>query len=185
MISSAVVNRYANALVDVVVSPSAGIDPALAVQQLRAFLAAVQSAPELRIVLASPAVSMARKRAVVRRVAEALELERVVRNFLLVLTDHRRAGAIAEMVEAFDVLLDERLGFVRAEVHSAFELSQAQRESLSQVLAELARSKVRMHFSVDPELIGGVTAHLGSKVFDGSVRGRLSKMRERLLAGRN
>jgi len=40
-------------------------------------------------------------------------LERIIRNFLLVLTDHRRAGALSEVIDAFDLLLDERLGFVR------------------------------------------------------------------------
>jgi F-type H+-transporting ATPase subunit delta len=180
MTSSAVVNRYANALVDVVVSPSAGIDPARAVEQLRAFGAAVQSSADLRIVLASPSVAIARKRLVIRRIADALGLERIIRNFLLVLTDHRRAGALADVIEAFDLLLDERIGFVRAEVVSAYELTSEQRERLSAELTKLAGSQVRMRFAVDPDLIGGATARLGSKVYDGSVRGQLAGMRQLL-----
>jgi F-type H+-transporting ATPase subunit delta len=181
MTSSAVVNRYANALVDVVVSSSAGIDPARAVEQLKAFDAVVQGSPDLRTVLASPSVSIARKRLVIRRIAEALGLERIIRNFLLVLTDHRRAGALSEVIDAFDLLLDERLGFVRAEVVSAYELTAAQRQQLSIELAKLASSQVRMRFAVDAELIGGATARLGSKVYDGSVRGQLASMRQRLV----
>src|ERR1700688_4079052 len=146
MTSSAVVNRYANALVDVVVSPSAGIDPARAVEQLRTFSAAIQSSADLRIVLESPSVAIARKRLVIRRIADALGLERIIRNFLLVLTDHRRAGALAEVIEAFDLLLDERIGFVRAEVVSAYELTSEQRERLSAELTKLAGSQVRMRF---------------------------------------
>src|ERR1035437_3492765 len=116
MISSAVVNRYANALVDVVVGPSSPMDPAVAMSQLRSFEAAVKSAPDLSTVLASPAVSTARKRLVIRRLADALELERIIRNFLLVLSDHRRIHALSEMIQAFNVLVDERLGFLHAEV---------------------------------------------------------------------
>jgi len=180
MTSSAVVNRYANALVDVVVSPSAGIDPARAVEQLRVFSASVQSSVDLPRVLASPSVSIARKRLVIRRIADALGLERIIRNFLLVLTDHRRAGALTEVIEAFDLLLDERLGFVRAEVVSAHQIISQQQEQLASELAKLAGSRVRMRFSVDPDLIGGATARLGSKVYDGSVRGQLANMRRRL-----
>ena len=180
MTSSAVVNRYANALVDVVVSKSAGIEPAKAVQQLRDFDAAVKSAPDLRIVLASPAVSIARKRLVIRRIGAALGLERIILNFLLVLTDHRRAAALPEVIEAFDVLLDERIGFLRAEIVSATELTGEQKEKLAAEMAKLAGSEVRMRFAVDPELIGGVTARLGSKVYDGSVRGQLAILRLRL-----
>jgi len=180
MISSAVVNRYANALVDIVVGQSAGIDPARALSQLQSFEEALKSAPTMGIVLASPAVSKARKRQVIRRVAEALGLERIICNFLLVLSDHGRAHALKEMIEAFNVLVDERLGFLHAEVVSATELTAQQRDRLSAELAKLAASQVRTRFTIDPDLIGGVTARVGSKVYDGSVRGRLAVLRQRL-----
>ena len=180
MISSAVVNRYANALVDVVVSGSSGIDPATAIQHVRLFEAAVKGSPDLRTILASPAVPVARKRLVIRQIGAALGLERIILNFLLVLSDHRRISAIAEMIDAFDLLLDERLGFMRAQVASAYELSEEQQQRLAAELAKLAGSQVRMRFTVDPDLIGGVTAKLGSRVYDGSVRGQLAKLKLRL-----
>src|SRR5581483_12177675 len=102
-------------LVDLVLSPGSDVKPADAVAQLRAFGAAVNDSPALRNILASPAVSAQRKRAVVRRLADAIGASRVVRNFLLVLSDHRRAGVLSEVIDAFDFLLDERLGYVRAE----------------------------------------------------------------------
>ena len=123
MISSAVVNRYANALADVVLSPGSDVKPPEAIEQLRAFDATVQSSSDLRSVLASPAIPVARKRAIIKEIAQRLGFARVVRNFVLVLSDHRRAAALAQMVDAFEELLDERLGFVRAEVRSAFELN--------------------------------------------------------------
>src|SRR5665213_292845 len=180
MTSSALVNRYANALVDIVVSSSAGIDPKLAVEQLRAFNQAVKSAPALSVVLASPAVSKARKREVLRRIADALGLERILRNFLLVLSDHGRAASLSAMIEAFDLLLDERLGFVRAEIATAMELTSGQRDGLTAEMGKLAGSRVRMRFVVDPDLIGGVTVRLGSKVYDGSMRGQLAVLQRRL-----
>jgi F-type H+-transporting ATPase subunit delta len=180
MTSSAVVNRYASALVDIVVSQRAGIDPARAVEQLRAFDSAVNSAPDLRTVLASPSVSAARKRQVIGRIADALGLERIIRNFLLVLSDRGRIAALPELLEAFDILLDERLGLVRAEIATALEATPPQRDELTSELEKVAGSRVRMRFVVDPDLIGGVTARLGSKVYDGSVRGQLARMQRRL-----
>jgi F-type H+-transporting ATPase subunit delta len=180
MTSSAVVNRYANALVDVVISPTSEIDPATAVGQLRLFEEALRTSPELGTVLASPAVSAARKRMVIRKIADALGLGRTIKNFILVLSDHRRAHALSEMISAFDELLDARMGLLHAEVVSASELTEQQREQLSAELARIAESRVRMKFVVDPDLIGGVTARLGSKVYDGSVRGQLADMRRRL-----
>jgi F-type H+-transporting ATPase subunit delta len=180
MISSAVVNRYANALADVVLSPNSDVEPPEAIAQLRSFGAAVESSPGLRSVLASPAIPVARKRAIIKSISEKLGLARVTRNFVLVLSDHRRAAALAQMVDAFERLLDERLGLVPAEVRSAFELDTDEQDELSVQLGKLAGAQVRMRFAVDPGLIGGVTARIGSTVYDGSVRGQLAEFRKRL-----
>ena len=183
MISSAVVNRYANALADVILSAGSDVKAPEAIGQLRAFDAAVQGSPDLSKVLASPAIPVARKRAIIKDIAQRLELARTVRNFVLVLSDHRRAAALAQMVDAFELLLDERLGFVRAEVKSAFDLNPGQQHELSGELSKLAGAPVRMRFVVDPDLIGGVTAKIASRVYDGSVRGQLTEMRKRLALG--
>ncbi len=180
MISSGVVNRYANALADVVLAPGSGVQPQQAMEQLRAFDATVQSSPDLRSVLASPAIPVARKRAVIKDIAEKLEFARVVRNFVLVVSDHRRGGALAQIADAFEMLLDERQGFVRAEVRSASALNREQQDGLSGQLGRLAGAPVRMRFTVEPELIGGATARIGSRVYDGSVRGQLAELRKRL-----
>jgi F-type H+-transporting ATPase subunit delta len=182
MIATSIANRYASALVDVVFGPDSHVKPELAIEQLRSFEATVESSPGLRAVLATPSISVARKRAVIRDIADKLGVGRVVRNFLLVITDHRRTAALAQMIEAFELLQDERLGFVRAEVRSALELTTPQRDEISGQLSALAGARVRMRFAIDTDLIGGVTARIGSKVYDGSVRGRLAGMRKRLAA---
>ena len=183
MISPAVVHRYANALADVVLSPASDVKPPEAIAQLRAFDAIVAGSPDLGKVLSSPAIPVARKRAVIKDIAQRLGLSLMTRNFVLVLSDHRRAAALAQMVDAFELLLDERSGFVRADVKSAFNLNQAQRDELSGQLSKLAGSPVRLRFEVDPDLIGGVTAKIATRVYDGSVRGQLSEIRKRLAVG--
>jgi F-type H+-transporting ATPase subunit delta len=180
MISSAVVNRYANALADVILASSSEVNPSQAIEQLRSFDATVQGSHDLRSVLASPAIPVARKRAIIKDIAGRLGMSRVVMNFVLVLSDHRRAAALAQMVDAFELLLDERLGFVRAEVNSASELQAEEQNELSQQLSKLAGAPVKLRFAIEPELIGGVTAKIGSKVYDGSVRGQLAEMRRHL-----
>ena len=184
MTSATIVNRYAHALADVIVAPNSQVQAADAIAQLRTFDAAASSAPQLQAILASPAVSTARKRTVIRAIANALGLRGIIVNFLLVLSDHRRWTALHEVIEALDTVLDEHLGFERAEVQSAYELSDRQREEISGELARIAGKKIRLRVSVDPNLIGGVTARVGSTVYDGSVRGQLAKMRQTLAANR-
>jgi len=74
------------------------------------------------------------------------------------------------------------MGFVRAEVKSAYDLPGDQQNELSSQLRVIAGKPIRMHLTVEPELIGGVTAKIGSRVYDGSVRGQLADMRKRLSA---
>jgi F-type H+-transporting ATPase subunit delta len=182
MTSQAVITRYANALVDVLLGPNAGMQSTDAVAQLRSFEAAFSGTSALHTVLASPAVAKARKRAIVRRISEALGLSRIITNFLLVLTDHGRVGALTETIQSVELRLDERSGLVHADVRSAFALTPAQQQALSRELARLAGKQVHTKFVADPDLIGGVTARLGSKLYDGSVRGSLARMQDTLAA---
>lgn len=182
MVPTAVVNRYANALADVVLAPASDVNPHDATAQLRAFNDTVEESGDLRAVLASPAVPVARKRTVLKDIAGKLGASRTVQNFILVLSDHRRMAALGQVVAALETIFDERSGFVRADVRSAWDLSAAEQNELSGKLSTIAGQPVRLRFAVDPELIGGVTAKIGSRVYDGSVRGQLADMRKRLSA---
>jgi F-type H+-transporting ATPase subunit delta len=178
----AVATRYASALADAVLAAGSGLEPRRALEELRTFETMMSGSVELRNVILSPAVSVARKRAVVSRFAEAIPLSRLVRNFLFVMIDRRRADALSEIADAFQNALDERLGIVRAAVTSAAPLNDRQQTELQQTLSRVAGRQVRCEFDTDPELIGGVVARIGSTVYDGSVRTQLETLRERLVS---
>jgi len=177
---SAVATRYANALADVVTAPGSAVAPQAALEQLRGFVATLDSSADLRHALVTPAVPGSRKKAVVMRLSELLGMSRVARNFLYVLIDHRRIGSIPEIADSFEQVLDQRLGIQRADVFSAGELNETQREALRARLAQLTGKQVRMRFVIDDSLIGGVLARIGSTVYDGSVRGQLQALGRRL-----
>jgi F-type H+-transporting ATPase subunit delta len=182
MTSSAIASRYAGALVDVVTAHSAKDDPQAIIGQLRDFQAAMESSPGLRNAMNSPAISPARKRAVVGRLADAMQASRIVRNFLFILVDNGRVGALPGIVDTFETLLGERLGYARVDVTSAAGLDEPQRQALTSQLERLTGKRVKPRFAVDAELIGGVVARAGSTVYDGSVRGRLQALGRRLTA---
>jgi F-type H+-transporting ATPase subunit delta len=180
MTSPAVASRYASALVDVVLNPKSQTQPGQIAGELRDFEALLESSPELRNALAAPSVPTARKKAILGRIADRLALGRITRNFLFVLNSHRRMDALAAVIDTFEVLLDERLGFSRAHVTSAQELDAAQRAQLEAELARLTGRRMRLKFATDESLIGGVIARIGSTVYDGSVKGRLEVLARQL-----
>lgn len=182
MTLSAVAARYANALADVVTARASALRPQDAVAELRSFESALSGSPELQNALMTPSVPVGRKRAVVMRIATLLGLSRISCNFLFVLIDHRRIASLPEIVRSFETILDERLGFARAEVASARELNEEQRTALTAQLERLTGKRIRPQFEVDQALIGGVVARIASTVYDGSVRGQLGSLRRRLSA---
>lgn len=182
--SLAVANRYARVLADVVLAPGSGVAPAEAISQLQQFSSLLQGSIDLRNVLLSPAVSPARKRAVAGNLADQLGLHRVLKNFLWVMIDHRRTSQMTEIASSFETVIDERLGRVRAQVSSATDLQPEQRAQIEAELARLTGKQVRCEFFVDPGLMGGVSARIGSTIYDGSVRGQLAALRGRMSTSR-
>jgi F-type H+-transporting ATPase subunit delta len=176
---SVVGTRYAKALLDVTMSQ----DPQKILGELYAVRDLVSASESLHTALLSPAVSPARKRAVMARLVAPMNVSKTVQNFLFVVIDHRRVTDLPAIVEAYEVLLDERLGFVRADVASAHALNDSQKANLEAELSRISGKKAKVAFATDSALIGGVVARVGGKVYDGSVRGQLERLRLKLAAG--
>ena len=178
--TSAVANRYARAFADVVMANSSELSPANAAAQLRTFEDLMAESPELRHALESPAVRNSQKRSVIAKMSGSLGMAKLTLNFLFVLIGHRRIALLSEVREAFELEIDQRLGFARAEIVSARPLDKQQSAALEAGLAQMSGKQVRAHYEVDPSLIGGVIARVGSTVYDGSIRGQLQNMRRRI-----
>jgi F-type H+-transporting ATPase subunit delta len=175
---SVVATRYARALVDVVFTSHA--DGAQVLSGLRDVQQMIASSEDLRTTLSSPAVAPSKKRAVMKRLLEPMGLPEKVRNFVYVVIDHRRAHDFPSIVDAYELLLDERMGFVAAKISSARALTDSQQQAIETQVSRLAGKKAKLKFSTDPALIGGVVARVGSTVYDGSVRGQLDRLKARL-----
>src|SRR5438552_2979006 len=119
---SAAASRYARALVDVVTAPEFALRPEDAVAQLRSVEQLVSESAELRTAMLTPAIQASHKRAVMRKLLDELSVSHVIRNLVYVVIDHRRIGLLPQIREAFEILMDERMGFVRADVISAAQL---------------------------------------------------------------
>jgi F-type H+-transporting ATPase subunit delta len=175
-----VASRYARAFADAVFAPASGLTPEQVVAELRSFEAQMAASPELTHVLLSPAVSPKQKRGVVSRFAERLPLHRLTRNLLYVMIDHGRARNLAATRAEFEKIVDEKRGLARVEVTLAREPDAMAKNSLEGALATRLGRQVRCEYKIDPGLIGGAVAKVGSTVYDGSVKGQLDAMRRRL-----
>jgi F-type H+-transporting ATPase subunit delta len=181
--SLAAASRYARALADLVLTPGSGLSPEQAIDQLQAFSAVLASSDELRNIMLSPAVAVSKKHAVIKRLEAGLGFSPLIRNFLSVVVQHRRVALFKSIIESLELILDERLGLAKADISSASELSAPQRARLEAQLSRLAGKNVRCDYRIDPNLVGGAVARIGSTVYDGSLRGQLNTLRQRLTSG--
>jgi len=177
----AFVSRYATAFLDVVTG--ARLDTAAIDRQLADFLATWDGSSELRTFFVNPAVPAVQKVAFLDSLNAKLGLRKELRNLFAVLIDNGRIGHVAEVASAYRRLLQEQLGIKPAEIVTARELSAKERETLANQVAKLAGGRIDASFKLDKSILGGTVVRIGSTVYDGSVRGRLERLKEQLAAG--
>ena len=180
MTTSVIGSRYARALAEMVYAPGSAIEAGDVLRQLRSVEDLLSGSHELRAVLSTPAITTARKIAVLNKLSAELGVSHVMANFLSVLLDHQRITYLSQVRASFEAIVDRNSGVVRAEITSAQPLDDAQSQALQTALNQLSGKLVKMKTSVDPSLIGGVVARIGSTVYDGSVRGQLDGLRRKL-----
>ena len=177
MTSRALALRYARALFDVTLAES---DPVKVGDQLREFAQAVAGHAELTRVFHNPAIPAKMKLGIVTQLVAQATLESPLRKLLLMLADRDRLPLLAEVAEGYHERLLQHQQVVEAHVTTAAPLPPDRTDAIARGLAEATGRRVTVSTSVDPALLGGVVARIGSTVYDGSVARHLERLRTRL-----
>jgi F-type H+-transporting ATPase subunit delta len=178
--SRASAKRYARALFDV--ASAEGHDLEQIGAELSGIAALVAAHDQLERVLASPAIPAARKRAVMEQLFARRPVSIPVTRLLLLLADRDRLMLLPDLAEAYqDRLLDYRQ-VVRAEIRTAVPVSGDRAAALQAGLAQATGRAVQLDLRVDPALVGGAVARIGSTVYDGSIVTQLEKLKALLVS---
>ncbi len=177
--SMAVAGRYARALADVA-GPKG--DFRTVERELGEFAEIYRGSADFRQLLETPAVSLDRKMRVLEAILARLGTSLITSNFLHVLVRNFRVAMIGEILQAFTRIVNDRLGVVEVKVYSAADLSEDVRRGLRERFEKVTQKRVEMDFQLDEKLLGGILAQVRSTVYDGSVRGHLERIREKLMA---
>jgi F-type H+-transporting ATPase subunit delta len=177
----AFVARYAQAFADVV--KDAKLDSVALDRQFADFLATWEGSAELRTLFANPAFPATQKVAILDKLNAEMGLQKELRNLLAVLINNNRIAQVAEVAAEWRRILQEQQGIRPAEIVTARALGKEERDALAAEVAKLAGAKIDASFKLDKEILGGTVVRIGSTVYDGSVRGRLERLKESLMAG--
>jgi F-type H+-transporting ATPase subunit delta len=159
----AFVARYAEAFADVVTDVK--LDTSATDRQFSDFLSTWQGSAELRTFFVNPAIPAPQKIAILDQLSGMIGMQKELRNLLAMLS-----------------ILQRQLGIRPAEIVTARELSGDEQSALVAELAKLAGAKIDPSFKLDSSILGGAVVRIGSTVYDGSVRGRLDRLKEALTA---
>jgi F-type H+-transporting ATPase subunit delta len=173
--------RYARAFADVVAS--AHLDSAALDGQFNDFLGTWDGSAELRELFMNPAVPATQKVSILDKLNAKMGLQRELRNLLAVLINNDRIGEVHVVAAAWRAEMQERMGIRPAEIVTARELGPQERAALVAGVGKLAGSRIEPSFKLDQSILGGAVVRIGSTVWDGSVRGRLERLKEALIAG--
>jgi F-type H+-transporting ATPase subunit delta len=173
--------RYARALLDVGVKERADLQQIE--RDLSAFVDLFTAHPTLEKVLLNPAIPVARKQAAVAQLTRLLKSSPIVAKLVSLLAQRDRLVLLPDLLAAYRERLLEHQKVVRAEVTTAVPLPSDRTQAIERGLAQLTGRKVMLAAKVDPSIIGGVVARIGSTVYDGSVTTQLQRMKQRLVEG--
>ena len=185
-------NRYARALLDVAVKEAKGAGGGASAasdtlqrieQHLAAFAELFNQHPTLGKVLLNPAVPVPQKRAAVIALTDRAQALPIVAKLLVVLAERDRLVLVPDLLAQYRERLLDYQNVVRAEVTTATKLGTDRANAIEASLARVTGRTVRLATAVDPTIIGGVVARIGSTIYDGSVTRQLQKMKARLVEG--
>lgn len=168
---------YARAIVDVSKSPEKANELR---KELVTFEHALAASSELRELYANPGIEPSVKMQITSKIADRLGLSAMAVKVLEVLLRNHRLNDLAAINEAVASMVNQALGVVVADVRSAHHLDAGEIAELQKTLERKAGKKVEIHLSMDPTLLAGFVARIGSEIFDASVAGRIDKFRASL-----
>ncbi len=176
MSSPAIAHRYARALLDI------GLERRNFEQLGRELdrVAGLFESADLRELFRNPKFRKEARKKVLTDLLRRVMVSPVCRNFLLLLVDRNRIAYLPEIAAAFHEQADEHAGRLRARVTVARRLSEPEAARLRTVLQKVTGRQVLVEQSEDPEIIGGVIARIGGRIYDGSVRTQLDTLRGQL-----
>lgn len=147
---------------------------------LAAFVAAVDAGPSLQKLFASPVFTPENKKAVIKELSAKLGMQPGTQQFVEHLAEAGRIRYAREVYEAFVELLAEKQNRAMARLTTAAPLAASDLADIKKKLESLTGKNVDIEAAVDPSVIGGARARIGSVVYDGTIRNQLSKMRDQL-----
>ena len=118
---------------------------------------------------------------VINKISETFKVNDLLKNFMIFLIKKRRFFYLEKILKSFIEICSEKRGEIKAEIHSAKELSNEEISKITEELAQNFSSKMKLNYKHDKSLIGGLIVKIGSTMIDTSIKNKLQQIENRMI----
>ena len=136
---------------------------------------------EFNSLIKDPTMSQDNLKNVINKICENFNLEILFKNFLNFLISKRRFFYVEKILKSFNEICSEKRGELKAEIRSAKELSQEEIDKITEELSSNFKSKIKLNYNHDKDLIGGLVVQVGSTMIDTSIRNKLQQIENKMI----
>ena len=137
----------------------------------------LKESSELRQVIRSPLVNSDEKLNILLKIFSQSNLHDLTTTFLKVLSDNKRISNLISIILQFKKINSEKRGDITADITSADELSEDEKNNITNQLKNSLGQKLSLNFDVDKDIIGGLIVRVGSKMIDTSILNKINKLK--------
>ena len=128
-----------------------------------------------------PTISRDNLNQVIKKISDSFSLEVLFKNFLSFLITKRRFFYIQQILKNFNEICSEKRGEIKAEIKSAKNLTQDEISKITQELTNNFKSEIKLNYTHDQSLIGGLVIQIGSTMIDTSIKKKLQQLETRMI----
>jgi len=147
----------------------------------QALLNLISSSKDFNNLIKDPTVSRNILNQVIDKISNNFRLEVLFKNFLCFLITKRRFFYVQKILKNFNEICSEKRGELKAEIKSAKNLSQDEINKITQELSNNFKSEIKLNYTHDQGLIGGLVVQIGSTMIDTSIKKKLQQLENRMI----
>lgn len=152
-------------------------------RELSAFIELLNTNKRLKDILFNPFLPTSRKMQIAQELLAAGSFGKKAVRFILLLMENNRINLLPEIIQALPDAWNQEKGIDTYEVASVVPLSDDQKRTLKEKLGQIEMKPIVIKYGIDPELVGGLWIKKKNIVYDISIKGNLSKLKEKIIEG--
>ena len=167
-------DRYASALYDLAAEKKIVY---LVLEDLVFLQKCIQENKDLKLLAKSPLITSSDKLNIFEKILSKQKADNLTNTFLKVISSNKRFAKLSSIISQFMNINSRKRGNVLADVTSADELSDKQKNEIKDQLKSILGEKLSLNFNVDNKILGGLIVKIGSKMIDSSLAFKINKLK--------